>query len=94
MQTDLVRGKHFLKWAYKMGNERAVDHMIQYGIIKNRKELEAEMNINDGDESTPIQQNQNLVNGVGKKTHHKMEEKSNMFISIASGWGKVSAEDL
>ena len=64
MQSDIARGKHFLKWAYKMGNERAVDYMLQYGIIKHRKDLETEMIINEnggpGDESTPISGNQNV----------------------------------
>lgn len=29
--------------AFKNGNEKAVDYMIDYGIIKHKKELDAEM---------------------------------------------------
>ena len=78
--------------------------MLQYGIIKHRKDLETEMLLNEnggpGDESTPISGNQ-MVGGNGngggvgqhKKMHHQMEEKSNVFVSIASGWGKGSADE-
>ena len=41
-----------------MGNERAVDHMLQYGIIKDRKSLETELMLNENggivDDSIPL----------------------------------------
>lgn len=36
-----------LKQAYKSGNEMAVEYMIAYGIIKQRKDLDAELLMND-----------------------------------------------
>jgi hypothetical protein len=48
------------------------------------------MSIIDGEDSTPLSLNNNGPSNGPKKTHHQMEEKSNVFVSIASGWGKVS----
>ena len=39
-----------------MGNERAVDYMIQYSIIKCKADVDTEMSIVD-EESTPISLN-------------------------------------
>jgi hypothetical protein len=36
-----------LKHAYKNGNELALEHMINFNLIKNKKELEAEVLIAD-----------------------------------------------
>jgi hypothetical protein len=38
-----------LKYAFKQGNEKAVDYLISYGFIKQRKDLDAELLINDED---------------------------------------------
>jgi TPR repeat protein len=40
---DMNTGRMYLKKAFRHGNERAVEYMINYGFIKNRKEMEAEM---------------------------------------------------
>ena len=36
-----------MKHAYKNGNEVAYDHMINFNLIKNKKELEAELLITE-----------------------------------------------
>ena len=43
VERDPKMGKQLLKQAYKNGNEKAVDYMVTFGFIKNRKEMEAEM---------------------------------------------------
>ena len=48
VDKDLNMGRLLLKQAFKHGNEKAVEYMLTFGLIKSRKEMEAEMmNIDD-----------------------------------------------
>jgi hypothetical protein len=49
VEKDIGVAKYLLKHAYKNGNELALEHMINFNLIKNKKELEAEVLIADDD---------------------------------------------
>lgn len=39
----MLLGKYLLKHAYKNGNEKAADYLLSFNLVKNKKELEAEI---------------------------------------------------
>ena len=71
-------GRQLLKQAFKNGNEKAVDFLIRYGFIKQRKDLEAEL-VNMGDEEVTSQialssNGFNVINNIGMGTNSRKNQ--------------------
>lgn len=100
VDKDLSMGKYLLKQAYKSGNSKAVECMISFSFIKNKKEMDAEMlNIDEEFVSQMAQSstgfnNINIPNTLSKRNLVMTEAPSKEANAFNSGnWGRTSADE-
>lgn len=86
MERDPNMGKHLLKYAYKAGNDRAIDYLISFGFIRSRKEIEAEM----------INVDEELVSQMAQSSTGFLASKRNneaIQANASANWGRTSVDE-